>query len=43
MQNDSLFKTFHGRVDVHLIGDARLGGARIGNAMYDANELGRRI
>jgi len=43
MQNDSLSKAFQGRVDVHLIGDARLGGARIGNAMYDANELGRKI
>jgi len=26
-----------------LIGDARIGGARIGNAMYDAAKLGREI
>jgi len=43
MQNASLRAAFNGRVNTHVIGDARLGGARIGNAMYDANELGRKI
>jgi 2,4-dienoyl-CoA reductase-like NADH-dependent reductase (Old Yellow Enzyme family)/thioredoxin reductase len=43
LQNDALYKTFQGNAEVHIIGDARIGGARIGNAMYDANELGRRI
>ncbi len=44
LQNDYLYKTFQGRAsEVHVIGDARIGGARIGNAMYDANELGRKI
>lgn len=43
MQNDGLYDVFHGKVEAHLIGDARIGGARIGNAMYDANELGRKI
>jgi 2,4-dienoyl-CoA reductase-like NADH-dependent reductase (Old Yellow Enzyme family)/thioredoxin reductase len=44
LQNDDLYKTFQGRAsEVHVIGDARIGGARIGNAMYDANELGRKI
>lgn len=43
-QNDLLYRAFLSKIkDVHLIGDARLGGARIGNAMYDANELGRKI
>lgn len=44
MQNDDLLKAFRGRAsEVHVIGDARIGGARIGNAMYDANDLGRKI
>jgi 2,4-dienoyl-CoA reductase-like NADH-dependent reductase (Old Yellow Enzyme family)/thioredoxin reductase len=44
MQNDELYRVFLGKAkEVHAIGDARIGGARIGNAMYDANELGRRI
>jgi 2,4-dienoyl-CoA reductase-like NADH-dependent reductase (Old Yellow Enzyme family)/thioredoxin reductase len=44
MQNDELVKTFREQAkEVHVIGDARIGGARIGNAMYDANELGRKI
>jgi len=43
-QEDSLYGVFRGRVpEVHLIGDARIGGARIGNAMYDAAKLGREI
>lgn len=44
MQNDSLYPAFKGRVkEVHLIGDARIGGARIGSAMYDAGKLGREL
>ncbi len=44
LQNDELRKAFDGKAgEVHVIGDARIGGARIGNAMYDANELGRKI
>jgi thioredoxin reductase len=44
IQNDSLYPAFEGRVkEVHLIGDARIGGARIGSAMYDAGKLGREI
>jgi len=44
MQNDSLYSAFHGKVkEVHLIGDARIGGARIGNAMYDAQKAAREI
>lgn len=44
IQNDELYRSFVGKVgEVHVIGDARIGGARIGNAMYDANELGRKI
>jgi len=44
LQNDELAKTFREHAkEVHVIGDARIGGARIGNAMYDANELGRKI
>jgi pyruvate/2-oxoglutarate dehydrogenase complex dihydrolipoamide dehydrogenase (E3) component len=44
MQNDSLYGAFAGKVkEVHLIGDARIGGARIGNAMYDAGKLAREI
>jgi 2,4-dienoyl-CoA reductase-like NADH-dependent reductase (Old Yellow Enzyme family)/thioredoxin reductase len=43
-QNNSLYKSFKNNFnDVHLIGDARIGGARIGNAIFDANELGRKI
>ncbi len=43
MQNDSLYPAFKGKVEVHLIGDARIGGARVGNAMYDAGKLGREL
>jgi 2,4-dienoyl-CoA reductase-like NADH-dependent reductase (Old Yellow Enzyme family)/thioredoxin reductase len=44
IQNDSLKAAFRDRVkEVHLIGDARIGGARLGNAMYDAGKLGREI
>ena len=44
MQNDSLYSAFTGKVkQVHLIGDARIGGARIGNAMYDAQNVARAI
>lgn len=44
IQNDELYRGFKDKAkEVHVIGDARIGGARIGNAMYDANELGRKI
>jgi 2,4-dienoyl-CoA reductase-like NADH-dependent reductase (Old Yellow Enzyme family)/pyruvate/2-oxoglutarate dehydrogenase complex dihydrolipoamide dehydrogenase (E3) component len=43
IQNDTLLSSFNGRVAVHVIGDARIGGARIGNAMYDAGKLAREI
>jgi 2,4-dienoyl-CoA reductase-like NADH-dependent reductase (Old Yellow Enzyme family) len=43
IQNDSLFAAFKGKVPVHLVGDARVAGARIGPAMYDAQRLGRSI
>jgi len=44
IQNDSLYTTFAGKAkEVHLIGDARIGGARIGNVMYDAGKLAREI
>ena len=43
-QNDSLWGAFHGKVkDLHLIGDAMIGGARIGNAMFDAGKIGREL
>jgi len=43
IQNDTLYAAFKGKVDVRLIGDARIGGARVGNAMYDAGKLGREL
>ena len=44
IQNDSLLNAFKGKVkELYLIGDARMGGARIGNAMYDAGKLGREL
>jgi hypothetical protein len=43
-QNDSLYEAFKTKIkEVHLIGDARIGGARIGNAIFDAGEVGRKI
>jgi 2,4-dienoyl-CoA reductase-like NADH-dependent reductase (Old Yellow Enzyme family)/thioredoxin reductase len=44
IQEDSLYQSFVGKVkELYLIGDAKIGGARIGNAMYDAAKLGREI
>lgn len=44
MQNDTLQAAFRGKVrEVYLIGDARIGGARIGNAMFDGGKLGREL
>ncbi len=44
MQEDSLYQSFAGKVkELYLIGDAKIGGARIGNAMYDAGKLAREI
>jgi 2,4-dienoyl-CoA reductase-like NADH-dependent reductase (Old Yellow Enzyme family)/thioredoxin reductase len=41
-QNDRLFKAFSGKVsELYLAGDANIAGARIGNAMYDAQKIGR--
>jgi thioredoxin reductase len=43
VQNDSLRDAFARRVETHVIGDARIGGARLGNAMYDAGKLAREL
>jgi hypothetical protein len=44
MQEDRLLGVFKGKVEeVHLVGDARIGGARIGNAIYDAQKVARTI
>jgi thioredoxin reductase len=44
IQNDSLYSAFSGRVrELYLVGDANIGGARIGFAMYDAQNTGRKI
>jgi 2,4-dienoyl-CoA reductase-like NADH-dependent reductase (Old Yellow Enzyme family)/thioredoxin reductase len=44
LQNDSLHSAFSGRVgELYLVGDANIGGARIGFAMYDAQTTGRKI
>jgi len=44
MQNDSLYESLRGRVpELYVIGDAKIGGARIGNAFYDAQKIGREI
>ncbi len=42
MQNDVLYGSFNGKVkETYLVGDANLGGARLGNAFYDAQSIGR--
>jgi NADPH-dependent 2,4-dienoyl-CoA reductase/sulfur reductase-like enzyme len=44
IQNDSLYAAFKGKVgEVHVIGDAKIGGARIGNAIFDGQKIGREI
>ena len=44
IQNDSLYHAFEGKVsELYLVGDANIGGARIGNAMYDSQRIGRTI
>ena len=41
-QNDDLYSIFKTKVrQVHLIGDANIGGARIGNAIYDGQKIAR--
>jgi hypothetical protein len=43
-QEDSLYPAFKALVkDVYRVGDANFGGARLGNAMYDAQRIGRLI
>jgi 2,4-dienoyl-CoA reductase-like NADH-dependent reductase (Old Yellow Enzyme family)/thioredoxin reductase len=42
IQNDSLYMAFKDNVrETYTIGDARIAGARIGTAMYDAAKIGR--
>jgi 2,4-dienoyl-CoA reductase-like NADH-dependent reductase (Old Yellow Enzyme family)/thioredoxin reductase len=44
MQNDSLYSALRDKVkELYLVGDANIGGARIGNAMYDGQKVGRAI
>jgi thioredoxin reductase len=44
VQNDSLYQRLQGRVpELYVIGDAKIGGARIGNAFYDGQKIGREI
>jgi len=44
IQNDSLYGAFKGKVkELHVIGDAKIGGARIGNAIYDGQKLAREL
>jgi len=44
IQNDGLLRAFKDRVkEVYLVGDSRLAGAKIGNAMYDGQRVGRAI
>ncbi len=44
LQNDSLYEAFKGRVkELYVIGDAKIGGARIGNAIYDGQKIGRQL
>jgi hypothetical protein len=43
-QNDALYDVFKERVaETYLVGDAKIGGARIGSAFYDAQEVARLI
>ncbi len=42
VQNDSLYSLFEGKVkEIYRVGDANVGGARLGNAMYDGQRVGR--
>lgn len=44
IQNDSLYNVFKDRVkEVHLVGDSRIAGAKIGNAIYDGQRVARGI
>lgn len=44
MQNDSLFEAFKGKAkEIYIAGDANVAGARIGNAMQDAQRIGRAL
>lgn len=44
IQNNSLYAPFKKRIkDTFLVGDSNLGGARIGNAIYDGQKIGRVI
>jgi len=44
LQNDSLYEAFKKHVaETYLVGDARIGGARIGNAIFDGQKTGRSI
>ena len=44
MQNRSLYEGFLGKVrELYLVGDANIGGARIGNSFYDGQRVGRTI
>jgi 2,4-dienoyl-CoA reductase-like NADH-dependent reductase (Old Yellow Enzyme family)/thioredoxin reductase len=44
LQNDSLYNVFKEKIkETYLIGDARIAGARIDNAIYDANKLAREL
>ncbi|MDA4111575.1 MAG: FAD-dependent oxidoreductase, partial [Thaumarchaeota archaeon] len=44
IQNDHLHQSFKGLVEeLYVIGDANIGGARIGNAIYDGQRIGREI
>ena len=44
LQNASLQGDFRGTVEeLHVIGDAHIGGARIGNAIFEGQRLGRAI
>ena len=44
MQNDSLYWAFKGKTkELYLAGDANIGGARLGNAIYDGQNIGRKL
>jgi 2,4-dienoyl-CoA reductase-like NADH-dependent reductase (Old Yellow Enzyme family) len=43
-QNDELYREFKKYIsETFLVGDARIGGARIGNAVFDGQKIGRTI
>jgi len=44
IQNNVLYQPFKNLVtEIYLVGDANVGGARIGNAIYDGQMIGRSI